>query len=84
VEGAAALKPGEAAEVKVKGKLTMHGVTRDETATAKVRSTDKGVKVQATFKVSLPNYKVAVPSLVRLKVNDEIQLNVSLLVKPKK
>ena len=51
---------------------------------AKVRSTDKGVKVQAQFKVSLPAYKVSVPSLVRLKVNDEIQLNVSLLVKPKK
>ncbi len=84
VEGASALKPGEAAEVKVHGKLTMHGVTREETATAKVRSTDKGVKVQATFKVNLPQYKVAVPSLVRLKVNDEIQLNVSLLVKPKK
>ena len=76
--------PGEAAEVKVHGKLSMHGVTRDEVATAKVRSTDKGVKVQASFKVSLPAYKVSVPSLVRLKVNDEIQLNVSLLVKPKK
>jgi polyisoprenoid-binding protein YceI len=84
VEGPGALKEGEAADVKVHGKLTMHGVTRDEVATAKVRLTDKGVKVQANFKVSLPAYKVSVPSVVRLKVNDEIQLNVMLLVKPKK
>lgn len=84
VEGPGELKQGEAVDVKVHGKLTMHGVTREEVATAKVRSTDKGVKVTASFKVSLPAYKVSVPSVVRLKVNDEIQLNVMLLVKPKK
>jgi len=84
VEGAASIAPGGSAEVKIKGKLTMHGVTRDETATAKVRMTDAGVKVTATFKVNLTNYKVSVPSVVRLKVSDEIALNVMLAVKPKK
>jgi len=84
VEGASSLAPGAAAEVKVHGKLTMHGVTREETATVKLRASDKGVKVQANFKVNLPQYKVSVPSVVRLKVNDTIELNVSLLVKPKK
>ena len=69
---------------RVWGDLTMHGVTRDETATAKVRLTDKGtVSVKANFKVSLPAYKVSVPSVVRLKVNDSIDLNVMLSVKPK-
>jgi polyisoprenoid-binding protein YceI len=83
VEGPAALKAGEAVDVKIHGKLSMHGVTRDEVATAKVRLTDKGVSVKADFKVSLPNYKVSVPSVVRLKVNDTIDLKVMLMVKPK-
>jgi polyisoprenoid-binding protein YceI len=83
VDGPAALKKGDAVDVKVTGKLSMHGVTREETATAKVRLTDKGVSVKANFKVSLPAYKVSVPSVVRLKVNDSIDLNVMLMVKPK-
>ncbi len=83
VEGPAALKAGEAVDVKIHGNLSMHGVTRDEVATAKVRLTDKGVSVKADFKVSLPNYKVSVPSVVRLKVNDTIDLKVMLMVKPK-
>src|SRR5262245_610964 len=83
VDGPAALKQGDSVDVKVTGKLTMHGVTRDETATAKVRLTGKGVSVKANFKVSLPAYKVSVPSVVRLKVNDSIDLNVMLMVKPK-
>ena len=84
VEGASSLAPGASAEVKVHGKLTMHGVTKDEVATSKVTNSDKGVKVKANFKVNLTKYKVSVPSVVRLKVSDEIDLNVMLMVKPKK
>lgn len=83
VEGAASIAAGQAVDVTVKGKLTMHGVTRDETATAKVRMTDKGLKIQASFKVNLENYKVSVPQVVRLKVAEQIELNVMLAVKPK-
>ena len=84
MEGAAALAPNQAVDLKIHGKLSMHGVTRDETATAKVRwNPAEGAKVTATFKVNLTNYKVSVPSLVRLKVSDEIALNIMLKIKPK-
>lgn len=84
VEGAASLTPDTPVELKVLGKLTMHGVTRDETATATVRwLPSDGIRLQARFKVNLTNYKVSVPSLVRLKVSDEIALNVTLKIKPK-
>jgi polyisoprenoid-binding protein YceI len=84
VEGAAALTPNQPADLKIHGKLSMHGVTRDEVATAKVRwNPADGAKVTAQFKVNLTNYKVSVPSLVRLKVSDEIALNIMLKIKPK-
>lgn len=84
VEGAASLTPDTPVEVKVHGKLTMHGVTRDETAAATVRWVQsEGIRLQAQFKVNLTNYKVSVPALVRLKVSDEIGLNVMLKIKPK-
>lgn len=85
VEGAPTLTANTPTEVKVHGKLSMHGVTRDEVATAKVRWVPaEGVHVQAQFKVNLTHYKVSVPALVRLKVSDEIALNVTLKVRPKK
>jgi polyisoprenoid-binding protein YceI len=83
VEGASSIASGQSVDVTVKGKLTMHGVTRDETATAKVRMTDKGLKIQASFKVNMENYKISVPQVVRLKVAEQIELNVMLMVKPK-
>jgi polyisoprenoid-binding protein YceI len=84
VEGAVALAPNQSVDLKIHGKISMHGVTRDEVATAKVRwNPTDGAKVTAQFKVNLTNYKVSVPSLVRLKVSDEIALNVMLKIKPK-
>jgi polyisoprenoid-binding protein YceI len=84
VTGATSLTPNQSVDLQIQGKVTMHGVTRDETATAKVRwNPAEGVKVVAQFKVNLTNYKVSVPSLVRLKVSDEIALNVMLKIKPK-
>jgi polyisoprenoid-binding protein YceI len=85
VEGASALSPNVPADLKVHGKLSMHGVTRDEVAAAKVRWVPaEGVHVQAQFKVNLTQYKVSVPTIVRLKVSDEIGLNVTLRVRPRK
>jgi polyisoprenoid-binding protein YceI len=82
VSGADTLPPNKPVELEVLGKLSMHGVTRDERAKATVRwIPGEGVRVQAEFKVSLPEYKVSVPALVRLKVSDQIALNVMLRVK---
>jgi polyisoprenoid-binding protein YceI len=82
VSGVGALLPNQAAELEILGKVTMHGVTRDEPAKATVRwIPGEAVRVQAQFKVNLTNYKIAVPALVRLKVSDEIALNVQLRVK---
>ena len=82
VGGVDTLEPDKTVNVKVLGRLTMHGVSRDEVAKAKVRWTKgKAIRVTAQFSVNLTNYKVSVPSLVRLKVSDEITLNVVLSVK---
>jgi polyisoprenoid-binding protein YceI len=82
VSGAAQLVPNQPVELVILGKLSMHGVTREEPAKATVRwIPGEGVRVQAAFKINLTNYKVSVPALVRLKVSDEIALNVLLRVK---
>lgn len=90
VEGASSLRAGEVVRVTIRGRFTIHGVTRDVTASAQVRwmpASDElrvqGVegdliRAQASFEVSLPDYGISVNPLVRLKVSDTIRVNVTL------
>ena len=87
ITGVEALKPGEAVDATIVGKFSLHGVTKDVTASAKVRlapaegGKPESLRVQATFTVKLEDHKVSIPSIVALKVSPEIKVNVDLLAK---
>jgi polyisoprenoid-binding protein YceI len=91
VEGATALRPDVVTRCRVHGRFTVHGVTREVTADARVRwlpltrelSHTPGIdgdvlRVQATFSVRLTDHSVSVPLPVRLKVANEIAVSVDL------
>ncbi len=86
ISGAEKLKANDVVEVDVKGKFTIHGVTNEITAKAKVRWTPaadgkgKGdtLRVQAAFVIKLEDHKVSIPSIVALKVSPNIKVNVDL------
>jgi polyisoprenoid-binding protein YceI len=85
VRGATSLTPGRTARLTLAGHFTLHGRTRDITANADVQllppeagaTTSNTIRVSARFRVHLPDYGVSVPSLVRLKVSDDIAVTVS-------
>ena len=84
VTGVEALKPGVASEATVMGKFTLHGVTKDVKANAKVRlvagegGKPEALHILATFSVKLEDHKVSIPSIVALKVSPVIEVNVDL------
>jgi polyisoprenoid-binding protein YceI len=84
VTGLDVLKPGTAVEATVVAKFTLHGITKDVTAQAKVRlipaegAKPESLHIQATFKVKLEEHKVSIPSIVALKVAPVIEVNVDL------
>ena len=82
IKGVSALKANEAADVTVVGKFSLHGVTKDVTATAKVRwvpaASGDTLRVQAKFTVNLEDHKVEIPQIVALKVSPNIEVNVDL------
>jgi len=81
ITGASKLKPNDLTEVQVSGKFTLHGVTKDVTAPAKVRYTPgakAGLRIQSSFTVHLEDYKVEIPKIVALKVSPDIVVNVDL------
>lgn len=91
VDGTGALAPNANQTVRIVGRLSLHGVTREVSTTARVRfmpwtaelGATPGVdgdvlRVQSSFTVRLTDFGVSVPTLVRLKVSNEIQVSVDL------
>ncbi len=90
VTGATRLTPNRPARVQLHGRFSIHGVTRDIVASAEVRFiplndelrtqhiTGDVIRAQATFTVLLTDYNVTVPLPVRLKVSNEIRVNVTI------
>ncbi len=77
-KGNKALKQGKDTKVEVKGKFTAHGVTQFVTAKGTVNWSGDAIRIKASFPVNLTDHEISVPSIVRLKVANEIQVSVDL------
>lgn len=71
-------------KVKVKGKLTMHGVSNDVDAEAKIIIQNGKISAMADFNVKLSDYNVSIPGLVADKVSKTVKISVSCSLEPLK
>jgi polyisoprenoid-binding protein YceI len=73
-------KPGTY-EVTVKGKLTMHGVTKDIETKGKLEVKNGSLQTTANFPVALADYNITIPQLVADKLAKvaEVQVDCTLL-----
>jgi polyisoprenoid-binding protein YceI len=71
-------------EVKVKGKLTIHGVTREIENDGKI--TIKGGKPHAasTLVISLSDYKINIPGIHRDNINNTVTITIDCPMEPLK
>ena len=63
--------------VKVKGKLTIHGETRDVEANGKIVVQNGKVNAFADFNIALSDYKVSIPGIVADKVSKTAKISVA-------
>ncbi|MFY7664714.1 YceI family protein [Flavobacterium sp.] len=68
-------------EYQIKGKLEMHGKTNDVTAAAKIRKNDGGIEIQTSFNVNASDYAIKIPSVVKSKVSNKIDVTGMFLLK---
>jgi len=61
---------------KVKGKLTMHGVTKDIETTGMITIKNGKITTASTFNIQLPDYSIKVPAVNRSQVSDNIKVTV--------
>ena len=64
--------------VTVTGQLTIHGVTRTVTAPAILSVKNRVTIANATFNISLADYKISIPSLVKDKISETVKISVTL------
>ncbi len=91
VTGASTLTPNQEARLQLHGRFTIHGVTRNVVArarikwiplTAEMRSTPgitgDVLRGRARFTIQLSDFGISVPAVVRLKVSNDITVTVNL------
>jgi polyisoprenoid-binding protein YceI len=64
--------------VNVTGQLTIHGVTRTITTPATLTVKNGMTTANANLNVSLMDYKISIPSLVKDKISETIKITVAL------
>jgi polyisoprenoid-binding protein YceI len=77
-----ALADGRTHEVKLKGNLTVHGVTRPVSFTAKTQASPKKAKMVGNIPVTFKDFGIEAPSLGFVKVEKQGSIEFSLAAKP--
>jgi polyisoprenoid-binding protein YceI len=77
----AGVETGQAVTVSVPGQLTIHGVTKDVTATLQLRVSGNGAQIAGTISTNMSDFGVSPPSIgfttVQPAVTIEFQLNLT-------
>jgi polyisoprenoid-binding protein YceI len=71
-------------KVTCTGKLEMHGVTQEVTLPGTLKVKGGEVTLTSNFKVKLADYKIKVPSLYVKNIAEEIDVDVTAILKPLK
>lgn len=62
--------------VTVKGKLTIHGVTKDRTVQGQVIIKDGKIQLKSTFDVKLEDHNIDIPKMVFQKIAETVEVTI--------
>ncbi|MEO0058788.1 MAG: hypothetical protein RLZZ312_435 [Bacteroidota bacterium] len=76
-----AVLTSEPQEFVLLGKLEFHGRTNEIKTTASVRKATDGIEINTSFSVLASDYDIKIPSLVKNKVTNKVNLKCEFIVK---
>jgi hypothetical protein len=65
----------------MKGKLDIHGKSKEITTVAKIKKTDAGIEIKSDFNVNASDFAIEIPSVVKSKVSNKISIKTEFLLK---
>lgn len=69
-------------KVVAKGKLTIHGVTKEVTVPGTLKVSNGKISIDSRFNVRCADYNIKIPKLVMVKIAEEIQVTISSVLSP--
>ncbi|HEX3073870.1 MAG TPA: YceI family protein [Ignavibacteriales bacterium] len=67
-------KPNGEYEVETDGEMTIHGVTRNMKSKGTIINQGDGLKIRTNFPIKLSDYKIDIPQVMFMKINEEMKL----------
>ena len=68
----------------VKGKLTLHGQTRDIEADGKITVKNGKLQVNSDFTIQMSDYNISIPKLVKENMSNTVSITVNCILEPLK
>jgi hypothetical protein len=65
----------------IKGKLEVHGKSKDLASIAKIKKTGSDIEIKSDFNVNVSDFDIEIPSVVAKKVSKKVTLNCNFLLK---
>lgn len=70
-----------AKEYIIRGKLELHGKTKDIAITAKIRTTAEGMELISNFSINADDFGIEIPKVVSTKVSKKVNVKLDFLLK---
>ncbi len=70
-----------AKEFSIRGKLELHGKSKDISITAKIKKTEKGIEIVSDFSVNADDFAIDIPSVVSKKVSKKVNVKLEYILK---
>jgi len=70
-----------AKDYTLKGKLELHGKTKDITVIVKIKKTDAGVEIDSDFTVNTDDFDIEIPSVVSKKLSKKVAVKLDFTLK---
>ena len=67
-------------ELKIRGLLSMHGVTKEVETIGKITVSGEKIESSAAFNILLSDFKIKIPTLVKENVSNKVTITVSCLL----
>lgn len=68
--------------IKVKGSLTMHGISKEVETTGSLQVKQGKLSANAVFNIQLSDYNISIPSVVSDKISNTVNITVDCLLEP--
>ncbi|PKB16652.1 YceI family protein [Flavobacterium sp. 5] len=73
---------GEYKDYIIKGKLELHGKSRDINANARISKTGSRITVFSNFTVNTSDFSIPIPSIIKYKLDNKVNIKIAAVLIP--